>query len=114
MHQEQIKRALGIAGVRAEIFPWRSRNLNNGVQVDMLIVRADRIVNLCEMKFSINIFTINKQYDAELRNKIQVFQDETRCKYGIHLTMITTYGITTNAYANHIQSSLSMDILFGD
>lgn len=114
MHQEQIKRALGIAGVRAEICPWRSKSQDNGAQIDMLIVRADRIVNVCEIKFSINTFTIDKQYDAELRNKIQVFQDETHCKYGIHLTMLTTYGITPNAYANHVQSSLTMDILFGD
>ena len=113
-HIEQIKQALGIAGVRAEICPWRSKNTDNCAQVDMLIVRADRIVNLCEMKFSINTFTIDKQYDAELRNKIQVFQTETHCKYGIHLTMLTTYGITPNAYANHVQSSLTMDVLFGE
>ena len=112
IHRQQIKRALGIAGVRAEICPWRSKNPDNKAQIDMLIVRADRIVNICEMKFSINTFTIDKQYDEQLREKVQTFQTETRCKYGLHLTMITTFGITENAYAYHVQQSLTMDDLF--
>lgn len=112
MHQQQLKQALGIAGVSTRICPWKSKNDEHGAQIDMLIIRSDRIINLCEIKYSINTFTIDKQYDELLRNKMQVFIDETKCKYSVHLTMITTYGISQNIYANHVQKSLTMDSLF--
>lgn len=112
LHERQIKQALGINGVSTDICPWRSKQAEQNAQIDMLIVRADRIVNVCEIKFSVNTFTIDKSYDAVLRNKLQVFQEETKCRYALHSTMITTFGITPNEYAGRIQSSLTMDDLF--
>lgn len=43
----------------------------------MLIDRADRVVNLCEMKFSQDDFAISKDYDERLRRKIVRLQEET-------------------------------------
>ena len=40
----------------------------------------DRVINICEMKHSINEFTIDKDYDQSLRNNIQVFRDEPATK----------------------------------
>jgi len=54
-HIRQIKQALGIAGVSTQIYSWRVKDdpvHGDGAQVDMVIDRADQIVNLYEMKFS--------------------------------------------------------------
>ena len=110
---EQIKQALGIGAVQAEISPWRSKEFDKKkAQIDMLIDRDDRVVNVCEMKFSTNDYTIDKDYDAELRRKLDVFVEETKCRKAIHTTIVTTYGLTHNEYSGRIQNVLTMDDLF--
>ena len=112
-HQSQIKRALGISGVHTQILPWRITD-TEGAQIDMIIDRDDRVINICEMKFSTGEFEINKEYDAKLRHKIQVFMDTTRVRNNPHLTLITTYGLQKNEYSGHVQKCVTMDDLFAD
>jgi len=112
-HAAQIKKALGISGVKTYLFSWKSKDADNQVQIDLCIDRNDQIINLCEMKFSVNKFTIDKSYSENLRNKIGAFKTETKTKKAVHLTMITTFGLTENEYAlNLVQNRLTMDVLF--
>ncbi|MCX6225097.1 MAG: ATP-binding protein [Bacteroidia bacterium] len=76
-HLPKIKMALGISGIQTSISSWRSNSKDQGTQVDLVIDRRDQVINLCEMKFSLNPFTIDKKYSEELRNKIVLFKSET-------------------------------------
>ena len=78
----------------------------------MLIDRADRIINLCEVKFSLSEYTITKDYDRKLRDRLQTFLDVARPKKAIHQTFITTYGLRDNEYAGKILSIITMEDLF--
>ena len=69
-------------------------------------------LNVCEMKFSLNEFTIDKDYDAILRNKMETFREESKTKKALQLTMITTYGVKRNLYSNRVQSEVLLDDLF--
>ncbi len=112
-HLLQIKKALGISGVSTTASSWRSETLKNGAQIDLVIDRRDRVINLCEMKFSINKFVIDSKYADELRNKAGVFKTETKTRSSIFLTMITTYGIQPNSHSiGLIQNDISMNGLF--
>jgi hypothetical protein len=112
-HIEQIRRKLGIGGVITCTVSWKSKNEESGnVQIDLLIDRADNVVNICEMKFARKEFTISKDYDREMQNKIWTFAEETCTKKALHSTFITTYGITHNEYWNNIQSEVTMNDLF--
>ena len=112
VHQTQIKKALGISGVHAEIKPWRSKTADDHTQIDMLIDRDDRIINLCEMKYSTGELSIDKSYDAVLRGKIQSFLQQAPSRKAVHLTLITTYGLKPNKYSGRAQSVVTMDDLF--
>ncbi len=112
MHTMQIKQSLGIAGVLSNVYSWRADNIEKGAQIDLLIDRNDQVINLCEIKFSMGEFTINKEYDEKLRNKKNVFIESTNTRKAVHLTMITTYGLKQNAYSGMIQSEVKMDDLF--
>jgi hypothetical protein len=84
-----------------------------GAQVDLVIDRRDQVINLCEIKFSINPYTITKKYATELRNKIGTFTNETATRKSVFLTMLTTYGIQSNEYAiGLVQNDIVMDDLF--
>lgn len=107
-HIPQIKLALGIAGVQTSVASWHHKD----AQIDLLIDRKDQVINLCEMKFSINAYTITKKYADNLRGKIGVFKTATETKKAVFLTMITTYGLVKNKHSYLAQNDLSMDILF--
>jgi len=111
VHRDKLKQALGISGVQTDIMPWRS-NDEEWCQIDMLIDRADRVVNVCEIKFTLAKFAITSEYDAKLRRKVQLLMEKTKIKSNPHLTMITTFGLQQNEYSGHIQKSITMDDLF--
>ena len=113
-HIPQIKNALGIASVQTTEFSWRAEATDEhpGAQIDLIIRRADRIVNLCEMKFSISEYMIDKSDDANIRNKIATYQRLTQCKDSIHPILVTTYGLVDNKYSPFIQKTVIMDDLF--
>lgn len=111
-HLLQIKKALGISGVQTEVSPWKSRKSKDGAQIDMVIDRADRIINICEMKFCEDDFAINASYDKTLRNKLSTFIEETKIRSSLHLTIVTTYGLKFNEYSGRVQSVITMEDLF--
>jgi AAA+ ATPase superfamily predicted ATPase len=112
-HLPQIRQKLGIAGVLTNTSSWRSNSKENGAQIDLVIERNDRVINLCEMKYAGEEFVIDKKTDENLRNKRAAFRSETKTTKTLHITMITTYGVAHNAWWNNIQSEVRMDDLFG-
>ncbi len=115
-HIEQIRQALGISGVATTQSSWRliGNGEREGAQVDLLIDRADHTINLCEMKFSEQLFIISKSYAAALQQKIIAFKQHTHTLKNIHLTLITTYGVADNAYRQQtVDSEVTIDRLFG-
>jgi len=113
-HLEQLKAALGIAGVRTQAYAWRSSkaSLGGGAQIDLLIDRADDTINLCEMKFSGGVFEIDKDEARRLAHRRECFTSETGTRKAIFVTMVTTCGVAHNAYWNDIQSEVTLDDLF--
>ncbi len=111
-HTEQIKKALGISGIGTEESAWKSTQSKDGAQIDLVIDRRDGVINLCEMKFSVDEFIIDKKYDVELRNKRGIFKAETHTKKTLFITMITTFGLLANSYSANVQNDLKMDVLF--
>ena len=114
VHQMEVKRALGISGVQAEVYPWHATAEGNvaGAQIDMLIDRADRVLNLCEMKFSQDDYVISKDYDERLRRKIVRLQQETGGKRNVQVTLVTTFGLKKNMYSSRVQRVVTLEGLF--
>lgn len=114
VHINQIRQALGILGVQAEFSPWHyvGEGKKSGAQIDLLINRSDRIVNICEMKFCVNTYRMDKAAEANMRNKIQAVMDTVRGRRAIHPVIVTTYGLVKNEYSGKIQNVVTMDDLF--
>ncbi len=115
LHSEQIKKALGINGVITNEYSWRTTATDEhpGAQIDLLIDRSDKAINLCEIKYSDGPYTIDKKYMENLRNKAALFRQLTKTRKGIALTMITSSGLVKNSYSmNSIHSQITADDLF--
>ena len=113
-HTQQIKAALGIAGVLSNVYSWRKEadEMSDGAQIDLLIDRKDQVINLCEMKYSLSEYAIDAEYEQKLRNKKSVFIDATNTKKAVHLTMVTTFGIKVNAHSGIVQNEITLEDLF--
>jgi hypothetical protein len=113
MHLSPIKAALGIASVQTQTSAWIGSNGKDKAQIDLIIDRRDQVINLCEMKFSINAFTIEKEYADTLRKKMGVFKEATKTNKALWLTLITTQGLTPNVHSQSlVHQALTMDDLF--
>ncbi len=84
----------------------------NENQIDLLIERADRLINLCECKFSAREFIIDKEYDRKLRERQAAFMEETKTRYATIMTLITPFGLKQNEYSGRIQSLITAEDLF--
>lgn len=114
-HVEQIKRALGFSAVISSEYSWTYKSKDSedkGVQTDLLIDRNDQVINLCEMKCTNDVYTIDAEEDARLRRRISTFTRESKTKKSVFLTMITTYGLSKGGYTNDVPCQLTMDDLF--
>lgn len=89
MHINQIKEKLGIRGVYTECNSWYCRKDDsigvNGSQIDLLIVRRNQIINLCEMKYSDVCYSVTDKVLTSINNKINDLRLITKTKYAIHL-----------------------------
>jgi hypothetical protein len=114
-HTPLIKRALGIENVYSETSVWRSQPKpgEQGVQIDLLIDRQDRCINVCEIKYAANDFELTKSYAHELERKLSLFRERTKTRKTLLLTMVTTHGVkNTEGFTGLVQNEVTVDALF--
>ncbi len=115
-HYEQIKKALGINGMATEVSTWRCEGDKKkelpGAQIDMIIERADRMIHLCEMKFSQKTYNITAEYEKRLRERMNIFDLKTKNKKPLVHTFVTTFGLGEGKHHSIVHSEVTMDDLF--
>lgn len=111
-HVEQIKQAMGINGMAVSTSGWLSKNKEQKAQIDLVLDRADNIVNLCEIKYSVRPYVIDKRYAETLQNRQWLFEQETKTRKSCQQVMITTYGLARNQYTGMVRRELTMEDLF--
>lgn len=114
LHLDEIKKALGIDRILNDASAWRSKSAEWNTQVDLVIERADRNINLCEMKFSTGMYAIDKSYENKLRERMSIFQAETQTRCSTRITMVTTYGVLKNKHAGIVNDEVLLDDLFAE
>ena len=112
-HIRQIKEALGISGVSTQQSAWSKREDDQGgTQIDLIIARKDNVVNMCEIKFYGDMFSVDKSYDLVLRHRQSLLAKELSPRMSIHNTLITTFGLRNNEYSGIFSKVITLDELF--
>lgn len=116
-HTQKIREALQIAGVNCAISHWqmpaKPEDNNRGVEIDLVIDRADNCINLCEIKFSSKEFAVSPVYAKELARKKRLFREQTKSKKALFTTLITCHGITVGSHATGaVDQHLKLEALF--
>ncbi len=113
-HVQQIKQALGIAGVRTNVYTWRTGPAagHRGAQIDMLIDRADNMVNICEMKFSKQDYVLERDEAMSLANKAERFLEGPGRGKSLNITLVTVNGLKHTGYWSDIHQVVTANDLF--
>ena len=115
-HVEEIKRALGLTAIFTSSSTWRSNGKEGrpGAQIDLIIERADRIIHLCELKFSVEPISITSDYEQKLRNRMALFRAESKTHKSLVTTFVTTFGVVQDRHSGIVHSQVTLDDLFAN
>jgi len=118
-HIPQIRQKLGISGILSNAYAWSTKaytdadgNKWDGGQIDLIIDRSDGVMNLCEMKYSQDEFSIDKRYEALIRTRMTMFRNLEKCRKDLRCTFVTVYGVKTNTHSGIVDDVVSMNDLF--
>lgn len=113
-HIDQIKKALGIEGVITSESAWTKKvDDEEGTQIDLLILRKDNAVNMCEIKFYSDDFVVSKEYFRTIQRRLEMLQMQLPRKMSVYSTLITTYGLKRNEYSGAFIKVITFEELFG-
>ncbi len=114
VHIGQVKQALGIAGVSTRESLWSERGDEDGpgTQIDTIIERKDRIVDVCEAKFVAGEFAVDKDYHLLLVRRKELMTELVPKRTTVRNVLICTNGLKTNEYRWDFAAVVTLDDLF--
>ncbi len=114
IHTRQIKEALGIGGIKAPVFSWHvpKNDEHPGVQIDLLIDRADNLMNVCEIKYAPAGYILSAEALANIMTKVSVLQRYMPSYKSVIPVLITSNGARPNKYSAAINMQLESSCLF--
>ena len=114
-HVPQIKARLGISGIEADVYSWRGKHVDGNApaaQIDMLIDRADGVIDLCEIKYSAEPFELDKDENARITHRVETFRKCTGTRKAIRSVLISASGFKYGKYAGNIMAVVDGNDLF--
>ena len=103
--------------MESDVYSWRwvpDEVGTKGMQIDLLIDRADGVVNLCEMKYSTDEYELDKKADEEIRHRCAVFERKSGLVKSVQPVLITSHGVKDGKYKGNIVCQITADDLFMD
>ena len=114
-HIPQIKKGIGIAAVSTNVSSFYQKGSGDipGIQIDLVIDRADRAINLVEFKFYNNTIKLSPAQLQRLQQRARDFQRVTGTKSQVFNTIISPFGISEASNRGGVVAvSLTVDVLF--
>lgn len=113
-HVDQMKKSLGVSGILINCCSWRSNEDSEfgKAQIDLLLVRPDKTMYVCEMKFAPEDYVITKSEEEKFRRRMAILKAETNTKYSMIPTFVTPYGILRNSHSAFVMNDLKLEDLF--
>lgn len=82
------------------------------MQIDLLIDRADNVVNICEMKYAPEGYAMTAASLKSLKTKIGVLRQYISPRKYISTVMVTSNGVIRNQHSSEIPEFVNADQLF--
>jgi len=114
---------LGIAVINTKVYSWTTPQpagrLRAGeteeiekAQIDLIVKRADKVINVCEMKFYDGEYVMKKKDRDAIERRVRSFCTANGIRQAIHPVLVTTYGLANNQYSSIFQNVVTLNDLF--
>lgn len=99
-HVSAIKKALDMGSVYLEHSHLAIAKSDSftGCQIDLILDRADNVINLCEIKFRNKPLALGKEEAQNILNKRWRFEEYTKTTKQVVTTLITNWGVLENGH----------------
>jgi len=105
---DKIRSALGISGVITQTFPFYDEKM----QLDMVIVRKDNAISLCEMKWSEGSYALTTIDKTKIESRKEALRKIYNNKV-IFVVFVTSSGLVENDYTReNVNSVVTLNDLF--
>lgn len=114
-HLQQIKQAMHLSAIIANYssFHFKGNDDLPGTQIDLLLDRADKVINLFEIKYYQDPIYLTKADANTLKNKLAIFRQATKTKKQLFISMISAHGVASNKNSEGLLAhNLTTDDLF--
>jgi uncharacterized protein len=114
-HLQQIKQAMDLSAIIANFSSFRFKGNDDlpGTQIDLLLDRADKVINLFEIKYYQDPIFLTKTDATSLQNKLAIFRQATKTKKQLFISMISAHGVAPNKNSQGLLAhNLTADNLF--
>ncbi|MGM9809600.1 MAG: ATP-binding protein [Paludibacteraceae bacterium] len=95
-HLPQIRHALHLDSIATKTYSLYTEK----VQMDMVIERADNVINLCEMKFTQQPYSLDKGEAEKIQKRMNSLQVFNRKKKNVQCVLVTKHEAKRNSYYN--------------
>lgn len=104
---------MGIAGGITNVYSWSTpQAAEEKAQIDLIIKRADKVVNVCEMKFYDGDYSMKKKDYDDIERRVRAFRVANNVRMAIHPVLVTTFGLAENQYSSIFQNTVILKDLF--
>ena len=97
------------------MYSWRGKTgdtESESAQIDMLIDRADGVIDICEIKYSDNPYEMGKEENAKIIRRIETFRKATGVRKAVRSVLISASGLKPGKYSGNIMAVVSGEDLF--
>ncbi len=114
LHTRQIKSAIGISGISASLFSWHVKKNNDhpGAQIDLVIDRADNVINVCEIKYAPAGYRLTDSELNKIHDRLSIFNLYIPRRKVAQPLLITSNGVIKNNNIFEIPLQVTGDQLF--
>ena len=114
LHSRQIKAALGISGILSNLYSWhvKKNEEHPGVQIDLIIDRADNVLNVCEMKYAPGGYRLTSEELKKINQRVSVLKMYMPARKAVQPVLITSNGVLPNSNSFEIPNQVSGEQLF--
>jgi len=107
-HIDKVKKALGIDKIITQHYTWRGEYDGERVQIDLVIDRADGIIDICEIKYSDTEYRLTQEEYFKIIDRVETFKRVTGTQKTVHPVLVTVFGTNRGEYSGLIDSKIML------
>ena len=110
-HMSQIRHALQLDAIATKTYSLYTEKS----QMDMVIERADNVINLCEMKYTQQPYALDKSEAEKIVNRMAPLQTLNRKRHNVQCVLVTKQQAKQNSYYNSlVTKNITLSDLMND